>query len=129
MLDEVFTGYGRTGPMWASEHAEVVPDIMCIAKGFTAGMLPMAATLATERLFDGFRGADERALYYGHTYCGHALGAAAVRHQGLCGQPRLVPDQLWRLGDLDATVLNGYPGSLAATSSSVTIPASRCSRT
>lgn len=78
VLDEVFTGYGRTGPMWASEHAEVEPDIMCVAKGFTAGVLPMAATLATERIFDGFRGSDDRALYYGHTYCGHALGSAVA---------------------------------------------------
>jgi adenosylmethionine-8-amino-7-oxononanoate aminotransferase len=79
IADEVFTGYGRTGPMWACEHAGVTPDVMCVAKGFTAGILPMAATLVTQRLFDGFRGADERALFYGHTYCGHALGAAVAR--------------------------------------------------
>lgn len=79
VADEVFTGYGRTGPMWACEHAGIVPDLMCVAKGFTGGMLPMAATLCSERLFDGFRGADERAFFYGHTYCGHALGAAVAR--------------------------------------------------
>lgn len=79
VADEVFTGYGRTGPMWACEHAGVSPDVLCVAKGFTGGVLPMAATLCTERLFDGFRGADERALFYGHTYCGHALGAAVAR--------------------------------------------------
>ena len=79
VLDEVFTGYGRTGPMWASEHAGVTPDAMCIAKGFTAGILPMAATLATERLFEGFLGDADRAFYYGHTYCGHALGSAIAR--------------------------------------------------
>lgn len=79
VADEVFTGYGRTGPMWACDHAGVSPDLLCAAKGFTAGILPMAATLATERIFDGFRGADDRALYYGHTYCGHPLGAAVAR--------------------------------------------------
>lgn len=79
VVDEVFTGYGRTGTMWASEQAAITPDIMCLAKGFTAGVLPMAATLTTSRLFDGFRGSSERALYYGHTYCGHALGAAVAR--------------------------------------------------
>lgn len=79
VADEVFTGYGRTGPMWACEHAGISPDLLCTAKGFTAGVLPMAATLATERLFDGFRGDDSRALFYGHTYCGHPLGAAIAR--------------------------------------------------
>ena len=79
VADEVFTGYGRTGSMWACDVAGIAPDILCIAKGFTAGILPMAATLTTERIFDGFRGSSERALYYGHTYCGHPLGAAVAR--------------------------------------------------
>jgi adenosylmethionine-8-amino-7-oxononanoate aminotransferase len=79
VLDEVFTGYGRTGPMWASEHAGIAPDLMCIAKGFTGGMLPMAATLTNERLFAGFLGEPERSFYYGHTYCGNPLGAALAR--------------------------------------------------
>jgi adenosylmethionine-8-amino-7-oxononanoate aminotransferase len=76
VLDEVFTGYGRTGPMWAGEHAGVAPDVLCTAKGFTAGVLPMAATLTTERVFEGFLGAADRAFYYGHTFCGNPLGAA-----------------------------------------------------
>jgi adenosylmethionine---8-amino-7-oxononanoate aminotransferase len=79
VIDEVFTGYGRTGPMWACEAAGVAPDLMCIAKGFTGGMLPMAATLTTARVFDAFLGAPERAFYYGHSYCGNPLGAAIAR--------------------------------------------------
>lgn len=79
VVDEVFTGYGRTGPMWACEHAGISPDVLCTAKGFTAGLLPMAATLTSERIFEGFLGTDERALFYGHTYCGHPLGAAIAR--------------------------------------------------
>lgn len=79
VLDEVFTGYGRTGPMWASEHAGIVPDLLCTAKGFTAGTLPMAATLASERVFEGFLGDPERAFYYGHTFCGNPLGARVAR--------------------------------------------------
>lgn len=79
VFDEVFTGYGRTGPMWASEHAGVSPDILCTAKGFSGGVLPMAATLSTRRVFDAFVGARDRAFYYGHTYCGHPLGAALAR--------------------------------------------------
>ena len=79
IADEVFTGYGRTGAMWACELAGVVPDLMCVAKGFTAGVLPMAATLASERVYDGFRGGAERALMHGHTFCGNPLGAAIAR--------------------------------------------------
>jgi adenosylmethionine-8-amino-7-oxononanoate aminotransferase len=79
ICDEVFTGYGRTGPFWASQHAAVEPDLLCTAKGFTAGMLPMAATLATARIFEGFLGDPARAFYYGHTFCGHPLGAAVAR--------------------------------------------------
>jgi len=79
VCDEVFTGYGRTGPMWACEHAGITPDILCSAKGFTAGMLPMAATLTTQRVFEGFFGGAERAFYYGHTFCGNPLGAAVAR--------------------------------------------------
>jgi adenosylmethionine-8-amino-7-oxononanoate aminotransferase len=79
ICDEVFTGYGRTGPFWASEHARVQPDLLCTAKGFTAGMLPMAATLSSERIFAGFLGDAERTFYYGHTFCGNPLGAALAR--------------------------------------------------
>lgn len=79
ICDEVFTGYGRTGPFWASAHADVAPDLLCTAKGFTAGMLPMAATLTSARIFEGFLGSAERAFYYGHTFCGNPLGAALAR--------------------------------------------------
>jgi adenosylmethionine-8-amino-7-oxononanoate aminotransferase len=79
VLDEVFTGYGRTGPMWATDHAGVVPDVMCLAKGLSGGLLPMAATLVTDRLFSGFAGGPDRAFYYGHTFCGNPLGAAVAR--------------------------------------------------
>lgn len=79
VLDEVFTGYGRTGSMWASDHAGIAPDIMCIGKAF-ASMLPMAAALASDRVYDSFRGGGpDRALWYGHTFCGHPLGAELAR--------------------------------------------------
>ena len=78
IADEVFTGYGRTGPMWACQHAGVTPDLLCTAKGFSGGMLPMAATLATRRIFEGFLGSPERAFYYGHSFCGNPLGAAVA---------------------------------------------------
>jgi adenosylmethionine-8-amino-7-oxononanoate aminotransferase len=78
VCDEVFTGYGRTGPMWACEHAGIAPDVLCTGKGFCGGMLPMAATLATERIFAGFLGSRERAFHYGHSFCGNPLGAAVA---------------------------------------------------
>jgi adenosylmethionine-8-amino-7-oxononanoate aminotransferase len=79
IADEVFTGYGRTGSMWACDQAQVSPDILCVGKAFSGGMLPMAATLATERVFEGFFGGRSRAFLYGHSYSGNPLGAAIAR--------------------------------------------------
>jgi len=80
VCDEVATGFGRTGTMLAIEQASIAPDILCVAKGLTAGYLPVAATLATDRVFEAFRGryADYRALFHGHTYGGNPLGCAAA---------------------------------------------------
>jgi adenosylmethionine---8-amino-7-oxononanoate aminotransferase len=79
VYDEVFSGYGRTGPMWACHASGTSPDLLCLAKGFSGGMFPMAATLATERVFQGFVGDKGRTFFYGHTYCGNPLGAAVAR--------------------------------------------------
>ncbi|MEO6418755.1 MAG: aminotransferase class III-fold pyridoxal phosphate-dependent enzyme, partial [Polyangiaceae bacterium] len=78
IVDEVFTGYGRTGKMWACDHAGITPDLMCLGKSFAA-LFPMGALLTSDRVFDAFRGGPERALYYGHTFCGNPLGAALAR--------------------------------------------------
>jgi len=75
IVDEVFAGYGRTGPMWGTSHAGIRPDLMCLGKAMSP-FLPMGATLATDRVQDAFRGAKDRALMYGHTLCGNPLGAA-----------------------------------------------------
>jgi adenosylmethionine-8-amino-7-oxononanoate aminotransferase len=75
IIDEVFAGYGRTGPMWGADHASVCPDIMCVGKAMSP-FLPMGAALVTERVERAFRGGKERALMYGHTLCGNPLGAA-----------------------------------------------------
>jgi adenosylmethionine-8-amino-7-oxononanoate aminotransferase len=75
VVDEVFTGYGRTGPMWGSSHAGVSPDIMCIGKAMSA-IVPMGAVLVSERVMEGFRGGRERAFLHGHTFCGNPIGAA-----------------------------------------------------
>lgn len=80
ILDEVMTGFGRTGKMFACEHEDVRPDFLCLAKGITGGYLPLAATLTKQRVFDGFLGdpAKERAFYYGHSYTANQLGCAAA---------------------------------------------------
>jgi len=80
ILDEVAMGMGRSGAMFASESEGVVPDLMCLAKGLTGGYLPLAATLATERIFEAFLGPPEagRTFFHGHTYTGNALGCAAA---------------------------------------------------
>ena len=78
ILDEVATGFGRTGTMFACQQEDVTPDLLCLAKGLTAGYLPMAATLATERVWNAFLGdhADRRTFFHGHTYGGNPLAAA-----------------------------------------------------
>lgn len=78
ILDEVATGFGRTGTMFACEQENVSPDFLCLAKGLTAGYLPMAATLTTARVWDAFLGthAEQRAFFHGHTYGGNPLAAA-----------------------------------------------------
>ena len=78
VLDEVATGFGRTGTMFACQQEDVVPDLLCLAKGLSAGYLPMAATLATTRVWEAFLGghADRRTFFHGHTYGGNPLAAA-----------------------------------------------------
>jgi adenosylmethionine-8-amino-7-oxononanoate aminotransferase len=80
IVDEVATGFGRTGRMFACEHEDVAPDILCVAKGITGGYLPLAATLTTERVYDGFLGEFEelRTFFHGHTYTGNPLACAAA---------------------------------------------------
>jgi adenosylmethionine-8-amino-7-oxononanoate aminotransferase len=80
ILDEVATGFGRTGRMFACEHEDVSPDLLCLAKGITGGYLPLAATLASERVYEGFLGEFEefRTFFHGHTYTGNPLACAAA---------------------------------------------------
>jgi adenosylmethionine---8-amino-7-oxononanoate aminotransferase len=80
ILDEVATGFGRTGRMFACEHEGVAPDLLCLAKGITGGYLPLAATLATETVYEAFLGEYEelRTFFHGHTYTGNPLACAAA---------------------------------------------------
>jgi adenosylmethionine-8-amino-7-oxononanoate aminotransferase len=80
ILDEIMTGFGRTGRMFACQHEQVIPDFLCLAKGLTGGYLPMAATLVSEEIFNGFLGDWDsgRTFFYGHSYTANALGCAAA---------------------------------------------------
>lgn len=106
IADEVMTGFGRTGTMFAGEREGVVPDLLCLAKGLTGGYLPLAATLATERIYEAFLGelTERKTFYYGHSYTGSALGCAAAlaslaifREEGTLGR---LQGQIARLGEL-----------------------------
>ncbi|MDZ7816241.1 MAG: adenosylmethionine--8-amino-7-oxononanoate transaminase [Planctomycetota bacterium] len=81
IADEVATGFGRTGHMFSVEAEGVEPDLMCLGKGITGGYLPLAATLATEEIFEGFLGEpdSDRAFFHGHSYTGNQLAGAAAR--------------------------------------------------
>lgn len=80
ILDEVATGFGRTGRMFACDHEDVTPDILCLGKGLTGGYLPMAATVARPRIFEAFLGdaPENRQFFHGHTFGGNPLAAAAA---------------------------------------------------
>src|SRR3981081_746298 len=80
IVDEVMTGFGRTGRMFAIEHENVSPDVMVLGKGLTGGYLPLAITLVTDEIFARFDGsiAEGKALAYGHSYTGNALACTAA---------------------------------------------------
>jgi len=80
ICDEVATGFGRTGSMFAVEQAQIDPDLLCLGKGITGGYLPLAATLATEEIFAAFLGPYEefKSFFHGHTYTGNALACAVA---------------------------------------------------
>ncbi|HET7008410.1 MAG TPA: adenosylmethionine--8-amino-7-oxononanoate transaminase [Candidatus Binatia bacterium] len=80
IVDEVATGFGRTGKMFACNHADITPDILCVAKGITGGYLPLAATLTTEEIFAAFLGEykEFKTFFHGHTYTGNPLGCAVA---------------------------------------------------
>lgn len=80
IADEIATGFGRTGKMFAFDHAEVTPDIMCLSKGLTGGYMPMAITITTDKIYDAFYAdyAEGKAFMHSHTYSGNPLGCSAA---------------------------------------------------
>lgn len=109
IADEVAVGFGRTGTMFACQHESVAPDLMCVAKGITGGYLPLAATFATQQIFDAFLGPpwENRTFFHGHTYTGNPLAcAAALASLDLFEETNLL-EQVRRKADDLATMLDG----------------------
>lgn len=95
IFDEVATGFGRTGRMFAAQHEQVTPDLMAVAKGLTGGYLPLAATLATEEIYQGFLGdyTEFRTFFHGHTYTANPLACrAALASLELFGQKKILEE-------------------------------------
>lgn len=98
IADEVMTGFGRTGPLFACEYIQTAPDIICLSKGLTGGTLPMGITTATREIFDAFAGDTSRMLYHGHSYtanpttCAAALASLDLLLQDSCtaGRRRII---------------------------------------
>jgi len=99
IADEVMTGFGRTGSLFACQRAEIAPDLLCIAKGLTGGVLPLAATLTTERMFEAFLH-DRRSRFFphGHTWTANPIGCAVARASLRLTLENDVPRRLEEIG-------------------------------
>jgi adenosylmethionine-8-amino-7-oxononanoate aminotransferase len=107
VCDEVATGFGRTGTLFASEQCGLRPDLMCLGKGITGGYLPMSATAASDRVYRAFLGPDlsEKTFYHGHSYGGNALAAAvALRHLELFQRWNVLDNVRSRAAELGAAL-------------------------
>jgi adenosylmethionine-8-amino-7-oxononanoate aminotransferase len=107
ICDEVATGFGRTGTLFASEQCGLRPDLLCMGKGITGGYLPMSVTAAAEHVFEAFLGPDlsEFTLYHGHSYGGNALAAAvALRHLQLLQERNVLQNVRERSQQLQAAL-------------------------
>lgn len=109
VCDEVATGFGRTGTLFASEQCALRPDLLCVGKGITGGYLPMSATVANQRVYEAFLGPDlgERTFYHGHSYGGNALAAAvALRHLELIKEWKVLENVRARGQEMQSLLTN-----------------------
>jgi adenosylmethionine-8-amino-7-oxononanoate aminotransferase len=108
IADEIVTGFGRTGRMFACQHEDFSPDHMCLGNSLTAGYLPMAATLATDEIYQAFLGdyTSGRTFHHGHTFSGNPLAAAAAcASLDLLGEERTIEETVPRKSKLLAKTL------------------------
>jgi adenosylmethionine-8-amino-7-oxononanoate aminotransferase len=114
IVDEVATGFGRTGRMFACEHEDVSPDFLCLAKGIAAGYLPLAATLATEEIYSAFLGRREdlKQFFHGHTFTANPLACAVGLASLRLLQSETLPNAKARIPELTAALhrINALPG-------------------
>lgn len=128
ICDEVATGFGRTGTLFASEQCGLRPDLMCLGKGISGGYLPMSATVANRRVYEAFLGPDlsERTFYHGHSYGGNALAAAvALRHLELFQRWNVLANVRERSAQLRA-LLDQHVCSLGSTVKEVRLAGLMC---
>ena len=106
IVDEIATGFGRTGRMFAFEHAGIVPDLVCVGKGLSGGYLPISATIVKKGIYDTFRDQpDDHTFYHGHTFSGNPIAAAcAVEALTVYREERIV-ERAARLGEILAADL------------------------
>jgi adenosylmethionine-8-amino-7-oxononanoate aminotransferase len=113
IADEVLTGFGRCGKMFACELAGVVPDLMCLSKGLTGGVLPMGATICTPEIHDSFVGTDRaRTFYHGHSYTGNPIAAAAAVASCRIFEREPVFDRINRIAEIHRrrlAAISGHP--------------------
>jgi adenosylmethionine-8-amino-7-oxononanoate aminotransferase len=116
IADEVMTGFGRTGALFACQRAGIEPDLMCLAKGLTGGLLPMSATLATEDYYRAFLAEDRgRAFFHGHSFTGHPIGCAVARASLALTLESDVPRRLDAIGArIEARLRDGLEGRTEA---------------
>ena len=111
IADEVMTGFGRTGTMFASESAGVAPDLMCLSKGLTGGFLPMGVTLATEEIYDSFYSTDRtKTLFHSSSYTGNAIACAAAVANLEIWESEPVPARIQAIAEHHARALAYFRG-------------------
>ncbi len=113
IADEIATGFGRTGKMFACDHAEISPDVMCISKGLTGGYMPMSATCVSQKIYDAFYDdySSGKAFMHSHTYAGNPLGAAAaLAVQKILREKNIIQtaqeNSIWLTEELNSTLGN-----------------------
>lgn len=118
IADEVMTGFGRTGTLFACEQAGIAPDLMCLGKGLTSGMLPLAATLAREEIYAAFVSSDRaRAFFHGHTFTANPIGCAVALESLRISREEDTPARFRAIGERIAAEVPGsrrFGGIVAA---------------